>query len=121
MDTTVKERLIAYINYKGLSKHKFESICGLSSRYVSNISKSIQPAIVEKISLNFPDLNMGWVLTGYGNMFNEQPIKKESAPEVFPSADAMKLYLEMMETIRIQAETIKKLTEGDESQKRAII
>lgn len=76
MDTTVKERLIAYINYKGLSKHKFESICGLSSRYVSNISKSIQPAIVEKISLNFPDLNMGWVLTGYGNMLNEQPTKK---------------------------------------------
>ena len=120
MDTTVKERLIAYIDYKGLSKHKFETICGLSSRYVSNISKSIQPAVVKKISLNFPDLNMGWVLTGHGNMLNEQQTNKESAHESFPSADAMKLYLEMMETIRIQAETIRRMAGGPEPKKEAI-
>lgn len=68
MCKTVKERLVAFIEFKGLSKNKFEQICGLSRRYVSNISKSIQPDKIEKISLAFPDLDTGWLLTGSGEM-----------------------------------------------------
>ena len=71
----VKERLIEYIESKRISKNRFEQICGLSTRYVSNISKSIQPDKIERISLNFPDLNIGWLLTGKGTMLNgEDPI-----------------------------------------------
>ncbi len=77
MDSTVKERLMHFIEYKGLSKNKFEEICGLSKRYVSNISVSIQPDKVKKISLKFPELNMGWVLSGEGNMINYVPTKKK--------------------------------------------
>lgn len=67
METT-KDRLIRFIEHKGLSKNKFEKICGLSTSYVSNISQSIQPKMVQKISLNFPELNTGWLLTGEGEM-----------------------------------------------------
>ena len=85
-------------------------------------TKSLSADLCRKIVTAFPEFNYLWLLTGEGEMLHKEiPEYKESAPEVFPSADAMKLYLEMMETIRIQAETIKKLTEGDESQKRAII
>lgn len=68
MEDSVKARLIRFIDSKGLSKNKFEEICGLSKRYVSNISVSIQPDKVKKISLMFPDLNTGWLLTGDGEM-----------------------------------------------------
>ena len=68
MKTTVKERLIAFIEHKGLSKNAFEVACGLSSRYVSNISVSISPNMIKKISLTFPDLNTTWLLTGDGSM-----------------------------------------------------
>lgn len=68
MAGNVKERLISFIEYKGLSKNKFEQICGFSKRYVSNISVSLQPDKIERISLNFPDLNIGWLLTGEGEM-----------------------------------------------------
>ena len=68
MCNSVKERLVAFIEFKGLSKNKFEQMCGLSRRYVSNISKSIQPDKIERISLAFPDLNTGWLLTGSGTM-----------------------------------------------------
>lgn len=71
METTVKERLIRYISYKGLSKNKFETICGFGSRYVSNISVSISPDKIKIISLKFPDLNTGWLLTGEGEMLRE--------------------------------------------------
>ncbi|MFR9509898.1 MAG: hypothetical protein SNH07_09145, partial [Rikenellaceae bacterium] len=70
METTVKERLITFISSIGISKNKFETICGLGSRYVSNISVSIQPDKIKKISLNFPQLNTGWLLTGEGEMLN---------------------------------------------------
>ena len=69
----VKERLICFIDHKGLSKNKFEKICGLSTRYVSNISQSIQPDMVKKIALNFPELNTGWLLTGEGEMLKDTP------------------------------------------------
>ncbi|HIZ87584.1 MAG TPA: hypothetical protein IAC03_05425 [Candidatus Coprenecus pullistercoris] len=75
METTVKERLIRYISYKGLSKNKFETACGFGSRYVSNIRVSIPPDKIKIISLNFPDLNTGWLLTGEGEMLRENSPK----------------------------------------------
>lgn len=76
MEETVKDRLISFIEYLGLSKNRFEEICGLSKRYVSNISVSIQPDKIKKISLNFPELNTGWLLTGEGDMLKEGGRKK---------------------------------------------
>lgn len=84
MESAVKQRLIDYIEYKKISKNKFETEAGLSKRYVSNIEKSIQPDKVERISIAFPDLNMGWVLTGSGEMLKTNvPITKTS-PEALP-------------------------------------
>lgn len=68
MYTTVKERLLAFIEHKGLSKHKFEKMCGLSTGYVSNMRVSIQPDKIKNIAQVFPDLNTGWLLTGEGEM-----------------------------------------------------
>lgn len=68
MSGNVKDRLISFIEHKGLSKNKFEQICGFSKRYVSNISVSLQPDKIERISLNFPELNIKWLLTGEGEM-----------------------------------------------------
>ena len=68
MENTVKQRLISFIEYKNLTKNKFEKICNLSSRYVSNIVQSISPDKIKIISLNFPELNIDWLLTGNGDM-----------------------------------------------------
>lgn len=77
-EETVKDRLLRFIEYKRLSKNRFERICGLSARYVSNISVSIQPDKVLKISEKFPELNTGWLLTGEGEMLKtDQSAVKE--------------------------------------------
>lgn len=78
MENTVKERLIKYIEYKGLSKNKFENICGFSTRYVSNISISIPPEKIKRISLNFPDLNTAWLMTGEGEMLKAEGEEKKA-------------------------------------------
>lgn len=72
MKSTVKERLIAFINYLGMSKNAFENACGLSTRYVSNISASVSPDKLKQISLKFPELNVEWLLTGQGDMLREK-------------------------------------------------
>lgn len=71
MKSTVKERLIAFISYLGMSKNAFENACGLSTRYVSNISASVSPDKLKQISLKFPELNVEWLLTGQGEMLRE--------------------------------------------------
>ena len=111
MEDTVKGRLLAFIESKGISKNKFEQMCGLSHRYVSNISKSIQPDVVKKISLIFPELNMGWLLSGSGEMTCQDP---STSPEDIPlvlTGDAKALVLNLSETLKQQESNIAKLTE----------
>lgn len=80
METTVKDRLILFIESKGISKNAFERACGLSTRYVSNMRQSIQPDKVKKIALIFPELNTGWLLTGEGEMLKGKADELESQP-----------------------------------------
>jgi transcriptional regulator with XRE-family HTH domain len=65
---TVKERLIEYIKYKGISIRSFCRTSGLSESYVTSIRSSIQPHKLDMIAEHFPDLNIGWVVTGEGSM-----------------------------------------------------
>ena len=76
METSVKQRLIHFIKYKGISQGKFEKAVGLSNGFVNNIRLSITPEKLQKISLYFPDLNKSWLLTGEGEMLNQ---KQETA------------------------------------------
>lgn len=70
MEDGVKERLIRYIDSKGISKTSFGESIGVSNAYVTSIRKSIQPDKIRAIALNYPDLNIDWLLTGEGEMLN---------------------------------------------------
>lgn len=82
MNETVKERLVAYLEYKGINKSEFGRMIGVSNAYISSIRKSIQPDKVERIAAAFPNLNVSWLVTGEGDMLSENkndvPIIKES-------------------------------------------
>lgn len=75
METSVKERLIRYLDYSKLSKSEFGRRIGVSSAFVSSMRKSIQPDKIEAIIREFPDLNISWLMTGEGDM-----IIKDSQP-----------------------------------------
>lgn len=68
MQELVKDRLIAYLKSKGISNTEFGRRIGVSSAYISSMRKSLQPDKAEKIAAAFPDLNLGWLLTGEGEM-----------------------------------------------------
>lgn len=85
MESSVKQRLIEFIKQKQISVNSFEKSVGLSTGYVKNISKSIQPEKVQRISQIYPDLNTGWLLTGEGEMLKgaelSQAVKSELESE----------------------------------------
>lgn len=68
MLNSVKERLTAFLEYKGINKSEFGRIIGVSSAFISSMRKSIQPDKVALISNAFPELDMTWLLTGEGEM-----------------------------------------------------
>ena len=65
---SVKERLIKYIDQKGITKTAFCLSIGVSTGFISSMRQSIQPDKVKSIALKYPDLNTGWLLTGEGEM-----------------------------------------------------
>jgi len=88
-DLTVKQRLIEFLSYKGLSQKNFALQCGLSNGFVNNIVQSIQPKTLNRITMQFPDLNPAWLLTGEGDMIRTHEIsqKKIDLPAGTPIYD----------------------------------
>ena len=70
METSVKQRLIQFVKYKGISQRKFESTIGVSNGFINNISKSIGAEKMQRIESAFPEINKIWLLTGEGDMLN---------------------------------------------------
>lgn len=66
----LKERIIQFIEYKGISVQRFEKEVGLSNAAVSKMGDNTRRATIDKISNCFPDLNPNWLLTGEGEMLN---------------------------------------------------
>lgn len=81
METTVKQRLKIFLEYKNISKSEFGRIIGVSSAYISSMRKSIQPDKIESIALKFPELNIEWLLNGTGLMLKEKQEFYSSAKE----------------------------------------
>ena len=77
MQTTVKERISKYLEEKNITKKTFCETIGVSQAYISSMRVSIQPDKLYNIALNYPDLNIGWLLTEVGDMyvkFNENKL-----------------------------------------------
>lgn len=64
----LKERLIAYISYKGLTVQSFEKSIGLSNGAVSKMGDNTRMSTLDRVSNFYPDLNRSWLLTGEGDM-----------------------------------------------------
>lgn len=77
-NTTVKERLIKFLKFKGLNKKRFEEKVGLSNGYIGSIRVGIGSRVLLKIENVFPELNTNWLLTGEGNMLKADAAKSNT-------------------------------------------
>lgn len=73
MEEAINHRLILYIKHLGISVRKFESVNNLSNGYVKKSKNRIGQDKLKTISLNYPKLNIEWLMTGKGEMEKDDP------------------------------------------------
>ena len=105
---TVKDRLIQYIEYKHITKSEFCRNIGVSTSYVTSIRASIQPEKMTKIIEIYSDLNIGWLLTGFGKMINSTE-NDENLKQILDSKNNE--IASMAKTIAVQDELLQTLRE----------
>lgn len=70
----IKDRLMQFIKYKGITVQAFERLCGLSNGYVAAIRKGIGSEKLENILTQFPELNRAWLLGRCSEMLRNEQI-----------------------------------------------
>lgn len=102
------ERLMQYIEYKGLNNRTFEINNDLSNGYLGKqlLRKAdLGESIIVKILDNCPDIDMEWLLTGKGSMLK----KVENSVDLSNGIDYKELYLDAKYTIEVQKKYIQSL------------
>lgn len=72
MQQSVKERIIIFIKKMRISIKSFERQAGLANGYVNHLRRSPTTEKLENIIRAFPNLNKDWLLTGEGEMLNQE-------------------------------------------------
>lgn len=78
MSSTVKERAIEFVKFKCISMKTFETMCGLSTGYVTSMRKGFGPDKLNNVLTAFPELNRDWLLYGEGPMVKDKFVGKSS-------------------------------------------
>lgn len=71
METSVKERLKSFLKESKIKGIDFCASIGVSSGFIAGMRESIQPDKLKSISIKYPDLNIGWLMTGQGEMLQQ--------------------------------------------------
>lgn len=75
----IQDRVIKYLEIKGISKYKFYQTTGLSNGFLDK-SGSIGSEKCEIIISHYPDLNIEWLITGKGGMIRKENSNTVSEP-----------------------------------------
>ena len=75
------ERVLQYIEYKGVSKYKFYKETGLSNGFLDK-NRNIGSDKCEIISSHYKDLSLNWLITGEGDMLKTQPYQESSTTTI---------------------------------------
>jgi len=74
----IRKRILKYIDSKGISKYKFYQEIGVANGFLDK-DGAIGSDKCEKISYQYPDLSLEWLITGKGEMLKiEEPASKEN-------------------------------------------
>lgn len=98
----IRERILKYIDYKGISKYKFYQETGLSNGFLDK-NGAISSDNCEKISYVYDDLDLIWLITGKGEM-----IKTKDYPNVLPQVEESTSYIAKRRNMKNTNVSVKK-------------
>lgn len=72
---TTKDRIIQYINYKGISVSEFLRTTDIKRGFLDSdkLNSAVSDVFVAKIIAKYTDMNLEWLITGEGNMLKSEP------------------------------------------------
>lgn len=79
--STVKGRLLQFLQAKRISQTEFGRILGVAPTYVGAMRKSLSADKVARLTRAFPDLNREWLLFGEGTMLKEDNALRLTDPQ----------------------------------------
>ena len=72
---SIKERLKSFIMFKNISVREFERQIGVAYGFLANMLNSTSPEKLMRISKQFPELNIEWLMTGEGEMLRPNQVQ----------------------------------------------
>jgi hypothetical protein len=115
MEDTVKERLKLFLKESEIKGIDFCRTIKVSSGFISGMRESIQPDKLKSIAINYPSLNITWLLTGVGEMGTG--ISKE----LKLSIDKEERLLSIIESQQRMIESQQKIIESLQNEKRKAV
>ena len=85
----LKQRILQYIEYKGITKYECYKNTGIANGVLSQANGLSEDNILKFLSY-YTDINAEWLLTGKGPMLKEETIKGQE-PELAESADLIRI------------------------------
>lgn len=72
-----KERILQYIDFKGISKTIFFQETDIKRGLLDadKINATVSDVVLAKILATYPDLNLEWLITGKGEMLKDDSLK----------------------------------------------
>lgn len=120
------QRILEYLDYKGISKYKFYKKTGLSNGFLDK-GENIGSDKCEIIIYQYPDMNIEWLIMGKGPMIKKEYPSSSYPNEVAEDMQPYKLSKDNKQEVNILRElitshqqTIHALKETVESQKTTI-
>lgn len=106
MEGTINQRIKQFCKEIGITVSAFEKQNNMANGYVNGISKGIGEEKLKTIRLNFPQLNLVWLLIGEGEMIISELSKADTS-----NTNAIE---NLSVTIRTMQETITRLMDENE-------
>lgn len=116
----IKSRITEFVKHKNITISKFETSCGITRGYFYNVKSSIGSDKLNDISNTFPELNISWLVTGKGNMLNNEIKQTEDLLPTLSSREneMSEIILGLSRTIQIQQKQITDLIAEIDRMKR---
>lgn len=73
MHLTTKDRILQFIDFKGISKTTFLNETNIKRGFLDKdkLSASVSDLLIEKIISTYPEIDLLWLITGKGNMLKQ--------------------------------------------------
>ena len=117
ISVSTKERLLQYLEFKGIGKTEFYTHIGIKRGLLDadKMKATISDPVIAKILVNYEDLDMKWLLTGEGSMLRSDGAPSVSATIATDAFDKGAVYSDAV-TLRLMKKIDEKDAQIDELQ-----